>query len=130
MPSTVARHELSCKPAARTLADVLIISEQESDMARRAPSPRKVQSNLYINRTDRDRVDAVALVIPDSRAEVLRRAISIGLVRLENDYRGQMTSLLSPVAERFGMDVPTLAGQLAERDLTLADVLDLPSFPE
>lgn len=99
-------------------------------MGRRAPAPRKVQSNLYVNRSLRDRVDAVALVIPDSRAEVYRRAIEIGMTRLENDYRGQMTSLLGPVAARFGMSVPELAGLLAERDLSLADVMNLPSFPE
>jgi hypothetical protein len=99
-------------------------------MGRRAPSPRKVQSNLYVNRTTRDRIDAVALVLPDSRAEVYRRAIEIGLVRLENDYHAQIVSTLRPHAERFGMDVPTLAGLMAERELPLAYVMELPSFPE
>lgn len=99
-------------------------------MGRRAPSPRKVQSNLYVNRTTRDRIDAVALVIPDSRAEVYRRAIEIGLVRLENDYHAQIVSTLRPLAARFGMDVPTLAGLLAERELSPTDVMELPSFPE
>lgn len=99
-------------------------------MGRRAPSPRKVQSNLYVNRTTRDRIDAVALVIPDSRAEVYRRAIEIGLVRLENDYRGQMEASLLPHAQRFGLGRSELAGLMAERELSLADVAQMDSFPE
>lgn len=99
-------------------------------MGRRAPTPRKVASNLYVNRSTRDRVDAVALVMPDSRAEVYRRAIEIGLVRLENDYRAQMYETLTPHAMRFGVDNATLAGRMAERDLSLADVAELDSFPE
>ncbi len=99
-------------------------------MARRADTPRKVASNLYVNRTTRDRVDAIALVLPDSRAEVYRRAIEIGLVRLENDYHGQIASLLKPIAMRFRMSITELAGELAERELTLADVAEMDRFPE
>lgn len=99
-------------------------------MGRRAPSPRKVQSNLYVNRTTRDRIDAVALVIPDSRAEVYRRAIEIGLVRLESDYRPMMASMLAPHAQRLNMSVAELAGEMAERELSLADIAGMDSFPE
>jgi hypothetical protein len=99
-------------------------------MARRADTPRKVASNLYVNRTTRDRIDAVALVIPDSRAEVYRRAIEIGLVRLENDMREHMRIQLGPHAARFGMDIPTLAGLMAERELCVHDVAEMDSFPE
>lgn len=99
-------------------------------MGRRAAAPRKVQSNLYVNRSLRDRVDAVALVIPDTRAEVYRRAIEIGMTRLENDMRETMRIQLGPHATRFGLDIPTLAGLMAERDLCVHDVAQMDRFPE
>lgn len=99
-------------------------------MARRAPSPRKVQSNLYVNRTTRDRIDAIALVIPDSRAEVYRRAIEIGLVRLENDYAANMLTQLDPYANRLGIDRAEMAGLMAEAEISLADMHEVTMLPD
>lgn len=98
-------------------------------MGRRASQPRKVQSQLMVNRTVRDRADALALVVPDTRAEVYRRALEIGLVQLEGIYSGQLRSQLDPHATRLGLDRAELAGLMAERDLSLTEVAKMDAFP-
>lgn len=90
---------------------------------------KKVQSQLLVNLADRDRADALAIVMQDTRAEVYRRALAIGLTRLEGDYLGQMRTLLDPAARRWGMDRTEMAGRLAEAGIAFRDVMDSERFP-
>lgn len=90
---------------------------------------KKVQSQLLVNLADRDRADALAITVQETRAEIYRRALAIGLTHLENTYLGQMKTLLDPPAARWGMDRTEMAGRLAEAGLAFHDVKDRRRFP-
>lgn len=90
---------------------------------------RKVQTQLLVNPITRDRADALALVIPETRAEVLRRALEGGgLAQMEWMYRPQLKQL-DPHAKRFGMTRTELAGLMVKQGITLKDLPGIESFP-
>lgn len=90
---------------------------------------RKVQTQLLVTRHTRDRADALALVIPETRAEVLRRALEgEGLRSLEWTFRSELKRL-DPYAKRFGMTRTELAGLMVEQGVSLADLPGIESFP-
>lgn len=83
---------------------------------------KKFQTQLLVPESTRNRADAIALVIPDTRAEVLRRAIDgRGLRELERTYEDEMTEKLDPIARALGMSRLELAASMREQGLTVAD---------
>jgi len=89
---------------------------------------RKVQTQLLVPEILRDRADALALVIPETRAEILRRAVEGHIGKLEYAYREQLAQL-DPHAKRFGMTRTELAGLMVKQGITLKDLPEIESFP-
>jgi hypothetical protein len=90
---------------------------------------RKVQSQLLVSMTTRQRADALALVTGETRAEVYRKALEgAGLAGLEATHAGDLLKL-DTIAERFGFTRLELAGRLADDGLTIADVQDRKRYP-
>jgi hypothetical protein len=82
---------------------------------------KKVQSQLLVAPTTRDRADALALVIPDTRAEVYRRALEGGgLPGLEATYAEQLAQL-DPIAGYLGLTRLELAARMVAEELQLND---------
>lgn len=82
---------------------------------------KKVQTQLLVPEVTRDRADALALAINETRAEVLRRALDGGgLDTLEKTYAEQL-SALDPIASALGMKRHTLVRQMLHEGLALAD---------
>lgn len=90
---------------------------------------RKVQSQLLVSMTTRQRADALALVTQETRAEVYRKALEgAGLKGLEETHAADLLRL-DTIAERFGMTRLELAGRLADDGLTIADVESRKRYP-
>lgn len=90
---------------------------------------RKVQSQLLVPLAVRQRADALALVLDQSRAEVYRLALEgAGLAGLEAQYAEQLAQLDAP-AGAFRMTRLELAGKMADDGLRLADVQDRKRYP-
>jgi predicted DNA-binding protein len=89
---------------------------------------RKVQTQLLVPEHTRNRADALALVIPETRAEVLRRAVEGHLGKLEYQYR-ELLAQLDPHARRFGMTRTELAGLMVKQGISLAELPGIESFP-
>lgn len=63
----------------------------------------KVQTQLLVNPATKDRADALALVLDESRAEVYRMALEgAGLARLERTHEAALARL-DVLADRFQM---------------------------
>lgn len=83
---------------------------------------KKFQTQLLVAESTRNRADAIALVIPDTRAEVLRRAIDgQGLRALERTYEVAMQEQLDPIAGALGHTRLELARLMQEQKLTVED---------
>jgi hypothetical protein len=90
---------------------------------------RKVQSQLLVSLTTRQRADALALVTLETRAEIYRKALEGGgLAGLEATHAADLLRL-EVIAERFGMTRLELAGRLADDGLTLEAVQDRKRYP-
>lgn len=90
---------------------------------------RKVQSQLLVPLTTRQRTDALALVTDQSRAEVYRLALEgAGLAGLEAQYAAELATL-DPIADRFGLTRLELAGKMADDGYRLADVQERKRYP-
>lgn len=91
---------------------------------------RKVQSQLLVSLTTRQRADALALVLGETRAEIYRKGLEgAGLAGLESEHMATLSAKLDPIAERFGMTRLELAGRLADDGLTIADVEGRKRYP-
>lgn len=82
---------------------------------------KKFQTQLLINPKTRDRADALALVMNESRAEVLRQLIDRSLPAFERRFEEEMAEHLDPIAAALGMTRPELAAMMKREELTLAD---------
>jgi hypothetical protein len=90
---------------------------------------RKVQSQLLVPLTTRQRTDALALVTDQSRAEVYRLALEgAGLAGLEAQYAEELAKL-DPIAVAFGLTRLELAGKMADDGYRLADVAERKKYP-
>ena len=89
---------------------------------------RKVQTQLLMPRHTRDRADALALVIPETRAEILRRAVEGHIGKMEYQYR-DLLAQLDPHAKRFGLTRTELAGLMVEQGISLKELPGIESFP-
>lgn len=61
----------------------------------------KAQFMVSVNEEDRDRLDALRIVLNEPRAEIGRRALSIALVIMEKQNEARLTRLRR-VAKRYG----------------------------
>lgn len=90
---------------------------------------RKVQSQLLVSMTTRQRADALALVTGETRAEVYRKALEgAGLAGLESTHAADLLKL-DTIADTFGMTRLELAGRLADDGLTIAEVQGRKRYP-
>lgn len=90
---------------------------------------RKVQSQLLVPLTTRQRADALALVTNQSRAEVYRLALEgAGLAGLEVQYAEELAKL-DPIAAGFGLTRLELAGKMTDDGYHLADVAGRKRYP-
>lgn len=90
---------------------------------------RKVQSQLLVPLVTRQRADALALVLGETRAEIYRRALEGGgLKELEATYSDELKAL-DQAAERFGMTRLELAGRMADDGLRMGDIEGRKRYP-
>jgi len=90
----------------------------------------KVQTQLLVNPITRQRADALAVVMGEPRAEILRRALEGGGLReLEIRQQAEMRDLYTQ-AERLGSEPVLEFAERAARDgFTLADLRAMEAYP-
>lgn len=95
----------------------------------------KVQTQLLVNLITRQRADALAVVMGEPRAEVLRRALEGGGLRtMETENRNGLTELIEISRKFIGIskdrtDFLTFAERAARDGFTLADLRQMTVYP-
>jgi len=95
----------------------------------------KVQTQLLVNPITRQRADALAVVMGEPRAEILRRALEGGgLQKMELEYTSELDDLSRIGREIAGMKRGRIAflefAERAARDgFTLADLRVMEAYP-
>ena len=94
----------------------------------------KVQTQLLVNPITRQRADALAVVMGEPRAEILRRALEGGgLGQLEREHASALAELRMTAARlglRLGEWNPLEFAERAARDgFTLADLRAMEAYP-
>lgn len=92
----------------------------------------KVQTQLLVNLITRQRADALAVVMGEPRAEILRRALEGGgLSAMEDDQNDQLVELLE-IGGRISPEPSFLdfAERAARDGFTLADLRQMETYPE
>lgn len=96
---------------------------------------KKVQTQLLVNPITRQRADALAVVMGEPRAEILRRAIEGGgLAFLEMQHHGLLNELIA-VSQRLTGVVGSpryldFAERAARDGFTLADLREMTEYPQ
>lgn len=89
---------------------------------------RKVQSQLLVPPITRDRVDALALVRGDTRAEVYRVLIEDALPEKERTFAEGLKQL-DQIAEKFKMTRTALVRRMLADKLKVEDVAEERVYP-
>jgi hypothetical protein len=94
--------------------------------------PNKVQTQLLVNLITRQRADALAVVMGEPRAEVLRRALEGGgLSGLEQEHHLRVMQFRAKaILLGEGGDYLAFAERAARDGFTLADLLEMTEYPE
>lgn len=91
----------------------------------------KVQTQLLVNLITRQRADALAIVMGEPRAEILRRALEgSGLSAMEAEQIDRMRELVKQAVRLKGEEVLTFAERAARDGFTLADLRQMETYPE
>lgn len=93
---------------------------------------KKVQTQLLVNPITRQRADALAVVMGEPRAEILRRAIEGGgLLALEVEHK-QVLDQFYRISRRLMPKIAPIefAERVARDGFTLADLREMTEYPE
>lgn len=92
----------------------------------------KVQTQLLVNPITRQRADALAVVMGEPRAEILRRALEGGgLAALEAEQRGRLVEMLDIKNMLLPNEIFLEFAERAARDgFTLADLREMTHYPK
>jgi hypothetical protein len=96
----------------------------------------KVQTQLLVNLITRQRADALAVVMGEPRAEILRRALEGGGLRglelTHNDHLNELSKVGREIAGLRPGRTPFLefAERAARDGFTLADLRQMETYPE
>jgi hypothetical protein len=89
----------------------------------------KVQTQLLIPASTRDRIAAIAIASGYTRAEILRQMVEARIPQWEARYTEKL-GRLDALAERFDMTRGELAEAMVREKLTLESAEKLDSYPD